>query len=203
MIVDVEFKENNTSFDADFGEIQTASDGGYEKGYDIGYGAGKKDGISEGREQGYQKGFAAANAELNALLAVAPFLRKAEPIYEKGYEGDAERIKGWSGFLMGKIDGYHSYAIVLPWVTEMPDFATDDFWYIYAVIFTSKTPPTIGWQGLWSSDGGCCPPGAIFVPDESIDAYKSTTNLAEFAHLIKPLSEYDGEGYSKYDDGWA
>jgi flagellar biosynthesis/type III secretory pathway protein FliH len=40
MKVDVKFAESAESFKADFGEIKTASDGGYERGYADGYEAG-------------------------------------------------------------------------------------------------------------------------------------------------------------------
>lgn len=52
MIVDVKFKQNKTAFNADFGEIQTASDGGYERGYEQGYAAGVPEGITQGLSQG-------------------------------------------------------------------------------------------------------------------------------------------------------
>lgn len=35
--------------------------------------------------------------------------------------------------------------------------------------------------------------GAIYVPDDLVDSYKSATNWSTFADLIKPLSEYTGE----------
>ncbi len=44
MIVDVKFQENGCTFDADFGEVQTASDGGFERGYESGSEVGYKDG---------------------------------------------------------------------------------------------------------------------------------------------------------------
>lgn len=37
MNIDVVFQENECSFDANFGQVQTASDGGYERGYEAGY----------------------------------------------------------------------------------------------------------------------------------------------------------------------
>lgn len=44
------FKTTDQAFPADFGAVQTASDGGYEKGYSAGYGAGLADGAGESAE---------------------------------------------------------------------------------------------------------------------------------------------------------
>ena len=51
------------------------------------------------------------------------------------------------------------------------------------------TPPTADWFGQWSANGGNCPPKVIYVPDDSVDAYKAAENWSEFADLIKPMSE--------------
>ena len=60
------------------------------------------------------------------------------------------------------------------------------------VICLAETPPTLGWQGMWSYDGGGWPPVAIYVPDLSVDAYKIDTGWAEYSDCIKPLSEFEG-----------
>ena len=52
MNIDVVFHENECAFDADFGQVQTASDGGFERGYSAGY------------ESGYVAG--AATAEMDS-----------------------------------------------------------------------------------------------------------------------------------------
>lgn len=152
----------------------------------------KSDELAGQVEKIYNDGQSAAGkwSEIEALLEVAPFLRK--PIT---YIDEETTVHGYSGFLVGKHDGYYNYVIVLPWVTELGENSTDDFWYCDAFIFTSTIPPIINPQGLWESWGGNNPPEKIFVPDASVNAYKSATNLAEFADLIYPLSQYDGEGY--------
>lgn len=45
----VKFSEQGGSFRARFGEVQTASDGGYERGYADGYGKGFSDGKVDGK----------------------------------------------------------------------------------------------------------------------------------------------------------
>ena len=48
------------------------------------------------------------------------------------------------------------------------------------------TPPTLN-SLAFNGDTSNCP---IYVPDESVDAYKSATNWSTYASRIKPLSEY-------------
>ena len=130
------------------------------------------------------------------MLTALPFLNKVEwtttaNSYDEHWE-DPYSVSGHSGLIISVTDKI-TMAIIPPWITEIQyDTIGEIDTYI---IFTSKTPPVIDEQGMWAEWGGCQPPQAIFVPDEAIEAYKAETNLAEFAHLIKPLSEYNGEGY--------
>lgn len=62
--------------------------------------------------------------------------------------------------------------------------------YRNEVLCLPTNPPFVTGQiSGWSSNGGGFIPKAIYVPDESVDAYKIATNWAEFAHVIKPMSE--------------
>lgn len=54
---------------------------------------------------------------------------------------------------------------------------------VYTLIFRSQTPPT----GTFSSSAI----SSIYVPDDSIELYKSATNFANYIDKIKPLSEYE------------
>ena len=152
--------------------------------------------ITDYYEEGYEAGKAQGggglyDTEINALLEVAPFLTKAYSIYNEGWYS-------YGGAIQLYEDYYNQCAIIPPWITEVEEGFFDAYTpdgCVCTAIFLSKTPPTIGWQGAWSSVGGNLSPRAIYVPDESIEEYKSTTNLAEFADLIYPLSQYKGEGY--------
>lgn len=53
----VNFKENNNSFNSNFGEIHKVSDGGYDKGYNDGYDKGYQTGYGESYDKGFDKGF--------------------------------------------------------------------------------------------------------------------------------------------------
>ena len=74
MIIDVQFEEQDTCVDVDFGEVHTASDGGFELGYAAGYEVGNTEGYtkghSEGVEQGYADGLAARQYETWTLTYV-------------------------------------------------------------------------------------------------------------------------------------
>lgn len=62
MIVNVAFEENDVSFKANFGEVQTASDGGYERGYEAGLKKGHSNGYTEGKADGFEEGKEAGNS---------------------------------------------------------------------------------------------------------------------------------------------
>lgn len=67
------------------------------------------------------------------------------------------------------------------------------------ILCLPTTPPKTEWQGGWSANGGNMPPKAIYVPDESVDAYKAAENWSEFADIIKPMSMI---GYETLPAGW-
>lgn len=170
-----------------------------------------KDGLKKVGTKEENAGGSSDTYGVEEMLTRFPFLRKVEWITTANsmddYYGNWENHNaGFGGAITYQFtDTYDQapLAIVLPWVTEIQE---DTLSYIKCdtkqdginyttIIFLPKTPPVVGWQGNWSSDGGNYPPSVIFVPDESLEAYKNTTNLAEFADRMKPLSEYNGEGY--------
>ena len=56
------------------------------------------------------------------------------------------------------------------------------------VSITAATPPTLG-SGAFAN----CPAlTGIYVPDESVEAYKTATNWSAYANKILPLSQYKG-----------
>ena len=54
-------------------------------------------------------------------------------------------------------------------------------------IFEPVTPPTIDTYAFWQAKG------TIYVPDESLTAYKTATNWSQWASKIKPISELPSE----------
>ena len=54
-----------------------------------------------------------------------------------------------------------------------------------AIVIRAVTPPAFG-VGVFGSSNNC----PIYVPDESVEAYKNATNMSGYASRIKPLSEY-------------
>lgn len=57
-----------------------------------------------------------------------------------------------------------------------------------SVTFLSVVPPTISDSVTWDNTGSC----PIYVPDASVEAYKTATNWTKVADRIRPLSEYQG-----------
>jgi hypothetical protein len=171
---------------------------GVEQVYNVGY----EKGYADGKSQGGGGGGGSDPYGVEEMLTRFPFLRKVE-FTEAPEEVNPYWAQGMSGAIVSALyDGncsYFSYVIIPPWITEVTETAIcwggADGGGTDAIIFLSKTPPVVGYQEEWSEDGGQRPPKAIFVPDESLEAYKTTTNLADFADIMKPLSEYNGEGY--------
>lgn len=57
------------------------------------------------------------------------------------------------------------------------------------IICRASTPPTLGGTIFGSTVSNAAIEG-IYVPDESVDAYKAATNWSTYSAKIKPLSEY-------------
>lgn len=78
---------------------------------------------------------------------------------------------------------------------DLPSTAQRTSAYIWSntpakrVICRATTPPTFT-QG--DAYGKLNPTRGIYVPDESVNTYKSTSRWSEFASYIHPLSEWDG-----------
>lgn len=58
----------------------------------------------------------------------------------------------------------------------------------FRLICRATTPPTF--DGAWWDNSNKGKPTAIYVPDESIDTYKTASGWSKSAGLIHPLSEY-------------
>lgn len=63
MYFDFDFTESHQCFDLDFGELTTASDGGFERGYETGYEAGNTEGYTKGHNDGMEQGYATGYTE--------------------------------------------------------------------------------------------------------------------------------------------
>ena len=57
MTLDVKFEEQDQTFNTDFGEVQTVSDGGFERGYNEGYAQGEVEGYDKGKTDGLVDGY--------------------------------------------------------------------------------------------------------------------------------------------------
>lgn len=78
--------------------------------------------------------------------------------------------------------------IVIPSsVTTLGDTVFNECVNMTEYIFLPTTPPTIGTDIFKVTNLGC----KIYVPDDSIDAYKGATNWSAYADYIYPLSEFE------------
>jgi N-acetylneuraminic acid mutarotase len=68
MYLEIEFEEQDNSFDLEFEQVTEISDGGFDRGYAEGYENGKGDGLTEGYAKGETDGFADALAKREELV---------------------------------------------------------------------------------------------------------------------------------------
>jgi hypothetical protein len=78
---------------------------------------------------------------------------------------------------------------------ELPDSTTTINTYAFqgcsaleTFIVKALTPPTLANTNALQNTNNC----PIYVPDASVEAYKTATNWNSFSSRIKPLSEYEG-----------
>ena len=76
-----------------------------------------------------------------------------------------------------------------PDITRISDQAFDGCSKLSTLICNAVTPPSIATTSF-SNTPIASKTGTIYVPDESVDAYKTATNWVNYASIIKPLSEY-------------
>lgn len=68
------------------------------------------------------------------------------------------------------------------------------YYGLRTLICRATTPPTISSNSIhWGSQSTYPPDFAIYVPDASVDTYKSASNWSKFASVIKPISELNNE----------
>ncbi len=120
--------------------------------------------------------FVCPNGVLSMNYAVFPRCKSLKTLDLSNYNGDIGNY-----FCIG----CSTLSIVkLGTVTSIGAQAFNGCNALQSVLIGATTPPTLG-SGVFSSSGI-----TIYVPDESVEAYKSATNWSAYADYIKPLSEY-------------
>lgn len=75
-------------------------------------------------------------------------------------------------------------------VTSIEDYAFGGTKNYTKFIIKAVTPPSITAASFSNYNVGIAFNSSFYVPDESVDAYKTATNWISYAAFIKPLSEY-------------
>lgn len=208
MNIDVKFEELSQEVKADFGEVQTASDGGYERGYaegyergeQAGYGKGESAGYSKGHEDGYAAGYADWYTEIDGVSLMDGTL-------EHIYSEQLESVRAFAYYLNRNLK-----TLTIPNVTYLSNNAFQGCTGLHSVKLGKVSTITTNvfrqcsalacvvisvdkvctlqavnsFQGTPIESGT----GYIYVPDSLVDSYKSATNWSTYAAQIKPLSEY-------------
>lgn len=76
-------------------------------------------------------------------------------------------------------------------VTTLEMYAINSCTRLQYIIFRGTVPPTTGANNLYGNN----PSMEIFVPDTSLDAYKTTQNLTDWANNMRALSEFNADNY--------
>ena len=74
-------------------------------------------------------------------------------------------------------------------LTSIGSYAFKDCSSLVTFICNATTPPTLASE-VFTNTPIASKTGTIYVPDDSVDAYKGATNWSTYADIIKPLSEY-------------
>lgn len=82
-----------------------------------------------------------------------------------------------------------TYAALPATLTNAGNYTFKGCESLRVVVSNSTTPPTLG-ASVFANTPIASGEGAIYVPDASVDAYKSATNWSQYQDRIKPLSEY-------------
>lgn len=123
-------------------------------------------------------GGGASDPAAEAVMALIRSTKFTYTRYELGMFRYAPRVE--NGIMQKGI-------VILPeQVTEIKeDLITTD---CSIILCLPIIPPQAPWFGFWSPQGANQPPEVIYVPDDSVEAYKAAEHWSDFAHLIKPMS---------------
>ena len=74
-------------------------------------------------------------------------------------------------------------------LTSIGNYAFQNCLSLQYICIEATTPPTLD-SNVFKNSTIAAKTGTIYVPDDSVDAYKEATNWSTYADIIKPLSEY-------------
>lgn len=120
---------------------------------------------------------------LTSIRGLSEFLNtKIETVSDLGRVETISGAVGYGMFLGCKLLKRITFPSTL---TLLGDWIVRDCPILEAVVMKSTVPPTIS-TGTFNVPKAC----QFYVPDESVDAYKTATNWSAYADRIKPISEF-------------
>ena len=75
-------------------------------------------------------------------------------------------------------------------ITSANCYSFNSCFSILKYVFNRTTPPTLARKDAFNNINSAC---KIYVPDGSVNAYKSATNWVNYANYIYPMSEMEGD----------
>jgi hypothetical protein len=218
----VKFDESAEGFNVGFGDIKTASGGGYERGYEEGYASGKEAGYTDGYTNGSKDGIAQGyNSGMDAIVnQTATYYRNDTIVTLKVsfFSGNTNletiilpkvtHLNGFSGCTALKYCDFSGAQYIQSGAfmncTSLERIEFPIAAQIHSNVFKGCTslrtlvlrpPKTVTSLGNTASFEGTKigdGEGYIYVADNLVEKYKTATNWSTFASQIKPLSELEG-----------
>lgn len=150
----------------------------------------------------YIYGSAFYNAPIEGTLNLPNLLSISEGAFKGSHISRVENL-GQITSLYGN-NNYNSYGVfwscpyleyirIPSTVTSIGAYALRDCASLETVICDATTPPSLG-SNAFSGSKIASGEGVIYVPDASVDAYKSATNWSQYSDRIYPLSVYEAGG---------
>lgn len=205
MNIDVKFEELSQEFKADFGEVVTASDSGYERGYEAGYEDGR---ASVPDLLSMRVGGTLAEYASESVTTVGAYGFYGLSKLEKVDLPNATSVAG-NGFMnctalrsvnLPKVKSLANYAfqgcqsiteLDLPSLQSMQGAVFSNNKSLTALILRNANVCTLGNANVFGGTPIASGTGFVYVPDNLVDSYKAARNWSTYAAQIKPLSEYN------------
>lgn len=197
MNLKVTFQEQDSSFNARFGEVNTVSDGGYERGYAAGYEKGNKESYDKGHTDGVEEGCVIGEARMiqadveRVINDLVTNVRDSAFAY--GFTFNLKFVYFKNATRVGTSAFSNCRALEEAYFDNVTSIGNNAF-YLNAALtkLVIRTPTVCSLGGKFVNNSIANGTGFIYVPDNLVEQYKVSDTWSNHASQIKPLSELTG-----------
>lgn len=203
MRIDVRFAENEQSFATSFGQVQTASDGGFERGYAKGYEVGSTEGYSKGHADGLEKGYSDGVASVPDFLSLRLKNELVEYSNNEIKSAIANAFRGCTKLKTVNMPNLEEVAgemfrdcsslesLNAPYIRSIGAYAFYTCNQLTELVIRSDSVCDLSSTTGLANSAIARGTGYVYVPDNLVERYKAAPNWSTYAAQIKPLSEYE------------